>query len=80
MKGKYSRVAKRIYFEQIDCELRTDRDFRAQTQGSHHKEMSMLQELPIDMVKSFVTSDPLHLFELGVMKRYKLKKVRVEIC
>lgn len=72
VEGKYSRVANRVYFEGIDCELRNDIEFRAQTQQSHHKEISTLQNLPIDMIKSFVTSDPLHLLELGVMKRHVL--------
>lgn len=70
VKGKYSKTAKRTYFEHIGCELRTDSNFRTQSQESHHKVISKLQELPIDMIKSFVTSDPLHLFELGVMKKY----------
>lgn len=70
VQGKFSKIAKRIYFERTDCELRTDSDFRTQTQKNHHKQISKLQELPIDMIRSFVTSDPLHLLELGVMKRY----------
>lgn len=70
VKGKRSKVAKRMYFESIECDLRTDSDFRNQSQKEHHKEISMLQVLPIDMVKTFIVSDPLHLLELGVMKRY----------
>lgn len=56
-------------------ERRTDNNFRfpqkdVDSEEKHHKEYSILQELPIDMVTSFSTSDPLHLLELGIMKKY----------
>lgn len=51
------------------CELRTDQSFRQRTYPNHHKEWSMIERLPIDMIHDFVTSDPLHLLELGVMKK-----------
>lgn len=44
--------------------------FRNRTQPGHHQSDSILEELPIDMVKSFPVSDALHLFDLGIMKRY----------
>lgn len=58
-----------MYYDGTNFELRTDTDFRARKQPMHHKERSILEELSIDMVKAFVTSDPLHLFELGILKR-----------
>lgn len=50
-------------------ELRTDANFRNRYQPEHHHLKSILEELPIDMIKSFPTSDALHLFDLGIMKR-----------
>lgn len=56
--------------------MRTDSSFRNRDQPIHHKEKSILENLInfdglplIDMVKQFITSDPLHLLEQGVMKR-----------
>lgn len=53
---------------------RTDISFRNpkeenKVEVEHHKEYTPLQELPIDMIKSFPVSDPLHLLELGIMKK-----------
>lgn len=48
---------------------RTDFSFRNRLDPLHHKSASILEQLPVDMVADFVTSDPLHLLELGVMKR-----------
>lgn len=56
-------------FPQINCALRTDSSFRNRVDKKHHKEYSPLEELDIDMVASFPTSDPLHLIDLGVTKR-----------
>lgn len=61
-------------FAIVDEPLRTDHNFRfpdenTEAEANHHREYSILQELPIDMVLSFSTSDPLHLLELGVMKK-----------
>lgn len=66
-------------FPRVD-QLRTDHNFRFPQRGNdaetnHHKEYSILQELPIDMISSFPTSDPLHLLELGIMKTYIYKIV-----
>lgn len=73
--GKFSNVAKRMSFSKIGEDLRTNHNFRnpvraCKAQTEHHKEYSILQELDIDMITGFVTSDPLHLLELGVMKKY----------
>lgn len=56
-------------FPRINAELRTDTNFRNRSQSEHHKLKSIMEDLPIDMVRSFPTSDPLHLFELGIMKK-----------
>lgn len=56
-------------FPRTDDVLRTDTSFRNKFQSSHHREYSILEELPIDMINDFVVSDPLHLLELGVMRR-----------
>lgn len=51
-------------------ELRTNELFRDRFQPEHHKEFSILEQLPIDMISGFPTSDSLHLLDLGVIKRY----------
>lgn len=57
-------------FPNISAERRTDKMFRNRDQPQHHKnEKSLFEELPIDMISSFPTSDPLHLLELGIMKK-----------
>lgn len=66
-------------FPQIQVDLRTDYNFRNPNEANeaemlHHKEYSILQQLPIDMIDCFVVSDPLHLLELGIMKKYALKR------
>lgn len=68
-KGEYSLSTKRMSFPRIDAEIRTNANFRDREQPAHHKETSILEELPIDMIKSFPTSDPLHLLDLGIMKK-----------
>lgn len=56
-------------FARFDCSARTDASFRHRHQIEHHKTMSPIELLPIDMVSDFPTSDPLHLLELGIMKK-----------
>lgn len=68
-RGVYSKDANRIYFPQKNWPLRTDSDFRAKRDPAHHKETTLLEELKIDMISCFPISDPLHLFELGIMKK-----------
>lgn len=52
-------------------ELRTDERFRNRFQPEHHAaERSILERLPIDMVKMFIIADALHLIDLGLTKRY----------
>lgn len=59
-------------FPQINVSLRTDASFRARSIPDHHREDSILEELPINMINDFVTSDDLHLIHLGVMKIFLL--------
>lgn len=56
-------------FPRIDCENRTDYAYRNRLVPAHHREYSIIEELPIDMVDDFVTSDSLHLLHLGLMKK-----------
>lgn len=61
-------------FPIIGQNLRTDSSFRNpekddKVEVEHHEEYTPLQELPIDMIESFPVSDPLHLLELGIMKK-----------
>lgn len=56
-------------FPRINAEKRTDVSFRNRTNPEHHRENTILEELPINMVDAFVTSDSLHLFQLGIMKK-----------
>lgn len=73
--GQYSLQYKRVYFPDSYAKRRTDADFRSQKCVKHHKEVSLLQNLDIDMIYSFPSSDPLHLLDLGVMKRCLLRWV-----
>lgn len=75
--GVYFHAAHKMSFPRIAVtneerknELRTDERFRSRMQPEHHKEFSILEHLPIDMIRSIPTSDALHLFDLGVTKRY----------
>lgn len=74
--GIYYPHAKRVAFPDFNMPERTDADFRNQKDPLHHKEKSPLENLNrkdgtplLDMIKSFPTSDPLHLTDEGVMKR-----------
>lgn len=53
----------------IDCSRRTDASFRDRVDRDHHQKYSCLELLPIDMISDFVIADPLHLLELGMMRR-----------
>lgn len=59
-------------FPHIDAEKRTDTGFRNRANPEHHREYSIIEELPINMIDDFVTSDSLHLLHLGVMKKLLL--------
>lgn len=70
--GQYSKEKKRMSFPHVGEEKRTDISFRRRLHPNHHREYSIIEELPIDMVLDFVTSDSLHLFHLGIMKKLLL--------
>lgn len=74
IKGTYYNATHRMSFPRIDEDLRTDYNFRNPQEGNeaeinHHKEYSLFEELPIDMIACFPVSDPLHLLHLGIMKK-----------
>lgn len=61
-------------FPKVDSPLRTDHSFRHRLQAEHHSiSRSPIELLPIDMIADFSTSDPLHLLELGIMKKCLLR-------
>lgn len=62
-------------FPNIDAERRNDTSFRSRTNEKHHKETSLLENLNIDMILSFPTSDSLHLLDLGIMRRCMIRWV-----
>lgn len=49
--------------------MRTDKSFRERYDRDHHKVDSVIERLPVDMIRDFPTCDPLHLLHLGVMKK-----------
>lgn len=49
--------------------LRTNVSFRQRLDDEHHKEISPLERLDIDMVEDFAVADDLHLLYLGIMKK-----------
>lgn len=67
--GVYNREFRNVSFPNINASRRTDELFRNRIQSTHHKEDSPFENLGIDMIMAFPTSDPLHLLELGVMRR-----------
>lgn len=78
VRGVYCKKAHRVYFADFNANRRTDETFRERLQPIHHKmlEPSLLEclektdESPLlDMIAQFPTSDPLHLLEVGIMKK-----------
>lgn len=74
--GEFYNIPHRMSFHRIvitdrerETELRTDQRFRNRFQPQHHLKNSILENLPIDMVKEFPIADSLHLLDLGLMKR-----------
>lgn len=67
--GKYSHVSNTVVFTKIGQPPRTDELFRLRHYVDHQKVVTPLTRLPIDLIKDVVVADPLHLLELGVMKR-----------
>lgn len=60
---------RRMVFPILTGTKRTNESFRARAQPTHHKERSIIENLPIDMVQDIIVSDALHLLEHGVMKK-----------
>lgn len=69
MAGEYSYVSNTVVFPKVGQTARTDELFRANQYPDHQKIDTPLSRLPIDMVKDIIVADPLHLLELGVIKR-----------
>lgn len=67
--GEYDTVYHHMSFPNINAPLRTDETFRQRHQQPHHKLASPLEDLSINMIKSFPICDPLHLLHQGVMKK-----------
>lgn len=59
----------RTCFPRINCTKRTNVEFRNRAIPAHHREYSILERIPIDMIDDFVVADDLHLFHLGLMKK-----------
>lgn len=56
-------------FPEINKCLRTNSSFRERNDPQHHHRYTCIEALPIDLIEDFVISDPLHLLELGIMRR-----------
>lgn len=70
IRGTYFNEFKVMSYPKIDVPRRTDENFRSREQAEHHVTRSVLEDLPeVDMVADIPTSDPLHLLDLGIMKR-----------
>lgn len=44
-------------FPDLNAAVRTDESFRQRLQPNHHKERSLLESLPIDMVDDVIVAD-----------------------
>lgn len=50
--------------------MRTDENFRSRVDPNHHIKYSIVEEISnFDVICDFITSDSLHLIDIGVMKR-----------
>lgn len=59
-------------FPHIGAENRSDESFRNREDLAHHREYTIIEQLPINMITDFSTSDCLHLLHLGIMKKLLL--------
>lgn len=69
IKGKYYDEYGTVFFTTINHEFRTDKVFRLNGYEEHQKCTTPLADLQFDIIKDVVVADPLHLLELGVVKR-----------
>lgn len=67
--GEYSYISNTVVFPVTGRPKRTGELFRNMHYTDHQKVDTPLNKLPIDLIKDVVVADPLHLLELGVMKR-----------
>lgn len=63
--GQHCNDFKTMSFTNLNAPRRTDAAFRNREQPEHHKMDSVIEQLDIDMIRSFTVADPLHLLELG---------------
>lgn len=68
--GEYKK--RRMSFLKTNCNPRTDYSFRNREDPRHHRGVSLIESLPVDMIADFIIADPLHLLELGIMKKLLL--------
>lgn len=68
--GVFSHVSNTMVFPNINARPRTNESFRNQSDPNHHRGVTPLIDLPIDMVTNIVVGDELHLLHLGLMKKF----------
>jgi hypothetical protein len=69
VKGKY--YEHRFVFLQTNCELRSDHSFRSKLQEKHHNTTTVIERLPIDLVRD-IPYEFMHLVCLGITKKLLL--------
>lgn len=67
--GEYYAEGHHMSYPNIDAPRRTDTSFRSRTDSEHHKNLTPLENLPINMIDQFPIADSLHLLDLGIMRR-----------
>lgn len=71
-KGVYFRPHKSkkgsVVYPCLEEKLRNNLSFREKHQPLHHNGTSIIENLNVDMIKS-IPSDPMHLLDLGIMKK-----------
>lgn len=63
--GEWDKRGRHMSYPKIHCPLRTDDSFRNKTDSDHHKQVTPLEKLPINMVEDIIIADSLHLLDLG---------------
>lgn len=59
-----------MVFPNSNAALRTDAEFREKKDNAHHMKTSIIERINnLDTISDFPISDPLHLLDIGVMKR-----------